>query len=186
MGVTPNPDDAFYLARQFTPYDPYRVKKREPVWMGVADPDVIHTVSVPQIIDWRTVEFTPEEQLLLVANRFRRLRRFEWLARVATGEGMITGDLRPLSIANLDRGLYPDQALVDEVGRRLMQRDGQPVGEILTAITRRLRSSLYTPSGSPNPVQAAEPVATMDEYAHAVPLPTPHEENDEEALRDEA
>ena len=37
IGVTPNPDDALYLARQFTTYDPYLVKKHEPVWMGMPD-----------------------------------------------------------------------------------------------------------------------------------------------------
>src|SRR5207248_383515 len=39
IGVTPNPEDALYLAQQLVPYEPLRVKKREPVWSGVAQFD---------------------------------------------------------------------------------------------------------------------------------------------------
>ncbi len=38
IGHLANPDDALYLARQFFHYEPYRVKKREPVWMNLEQP----------------------------------------------------------------------------------------------------------------------------------------------------
>lgn len=186
IGVVPNPDDALYLARQFTTYDPYVVKKYEPVWMGVPDLDMLQPRSFPEIIDQRPVEFSSEEQLLLVANRFRALRRFAFLVRIARGEGMITGELRPMSIGNLDRNLYPDQGMVDEVSTHLMRRSGRPAAAILAEIDSRLPSVGLPPATPTRPQNLREEVATMKEYAHHLPEPAQGDEDDDETLREEA
>ena len=146
----------------------------------------MHPVSFPEIIDHRPVEFTPEEQVLLAANKFRALRRFRFLVRIAHGEGMIAGDLRPMSIANIDRNLYPNQALVNEVSTRLMKRSGRPVEEILGEIDRRLRP-VVLPQATTAPRQALrEEVATMKDYAHDLPAPARESDDDDEYLREEA
>jgi hypothetical protein len=134
------------------------------------------------------VEYTPEEQLLLVANRLRELHRFEFLVRTATREGDMTGRLRQMSIANLDRNQFPDYALVAEVERRLMARDGVPVQALLAEITARLKR----PEPAPKPGSGA---ATMKGYAHPLPTspqpssPEAHhttEDEDDETLREKA
>lgn len=179
VGVSPNPDDALYLARQFTSYSPHLVKKTEPVWMGVADPNVMHAVSVPTIIDRRAVEYSPDEQFLLAANAFGSLRRFQFLVRTAVREGDLPGRLRRMSIEHVDRNQFPDYRLVAEVERRLMARQGVPVEAVLAEISTRLKRH------EPAKKQVAAG-ATMKEDAHAVPLYTPVEEDEEEILREEA
>lgn len=140
LGVTPNPDDALYLAKQFVRYDPFLLKKKEPIWMGVANPEAIDPISRPKIIDWRTVEYSADEQFLLTAHRFRSLGRFRFLVRIARGEGDIRGELRRMSIANLDVNQFPDHRLVAEAERRLLHRDGRLQAEILQEIRARRES----------------------------------------------
>ncbi len=45
--------------------------------------------SLPEIIDYRDVEYTPDEQLLMASEQFR-LPRFQFLVRPALGEGNFT------------------------------------------------------------------------------------------------
>lgn len=179
IGVMPNPNDAHNLARQFTQYDPYKEKKREPVWMSVTDPSVIYAVSEPTIIDWRSVEFSADEQLLLTANKFRSLGRFRFLVRVARGEGDTTGPLRPISIENIDRNLYPDLALVSEAARLLMQRDGVLIQDVLAEVAERLKE----PVQQKTPSQRTDRIKSDDYY---LPLFTQKQDDDFATLREEA
>jgi hypothetical protein len=140
IGVTPNPDDALYLARQFVPYDPQQVKKQEPVWMSVPQMDASKTLldySWPEVIDYRKVEYTPDEQLLLAAHRFTTLKRFEFLVRLATSEGNTSGTLQKLSIAKMDLGLYPSEQLLGPVRHVLAQQVGHSVQPRLAEIQPR-------------------------------------------------
>src|SRR5262249_41154115 len=83
LGVTSDPDAALDMAGRFFRYEPGWVRKIEPVYMSVA-----HTVAV---IDYRTTEFTPEEQLLLKSYEFTGLRQFQFLVRPARAEGDLQG-----------------------------------------------------------------------------------------------
>lgn len=139
VGAISNPDDALYLARQFSRYEPYWVKKREPVWMSVQQFDkygLTLDYSWPQIIDYRPVEFTPEEQILLAAERFR-LPKFQFLMRPATAEGTLSDRLYKLSIENLDRGQYPHAGQVAQVLAWLRQKCGIPLETLLAEIRGR-------------------------------------------------
>lgn len=137
VGVISNPDDALLLARQLVPYAPYLVKKREPVWMSLSKPSLFGSVSEPTIIDYTTTEFTPDEQQLMAASRFQRLGRFRFLVRPALSEGNITGDLKTVSIENLDYNQYPDARALAEVRCFLRQKCGVPIETLLLEIRNR-------------------------------------------------
>lgn len=142
IGITPDPDDALYLARQFLRYDPYRVKKVEPVWMNVSTSiGMGQHSSTPTVIDQRSQEFSPDEQHLLLANEFQNLGRFQFLTRRAAAEGNIPGPLQILDITGHDQDLYPDEAVVNTVRRQLQQRSGQPIATLLADIASRRRGA---------------------------------------------
>lgn len=137
IGVQTDPTSAQYLADYFCRYQPYEVKRYERVWMN----DLI-----PYVIDLRPVEFTPEEQTLLNSYDFMDLGRFEFLVRAPQREGDLRAPLRRVSIARLDRGLYPNQELVAQARELLMKRHGRPVGEVLTEIAARQQCLVSGPS----------------------------------------
>lgn len=134
IGRIANPDDALYLARQFWKYSPYQVKKEEPVWMSVQHGMGPFSYSVPEVIDWTTTEFTPEEQLIQMTDKFRFLPKFQFLVRPALEEGNIGTRLKRVSIANFDRNQYPDEEQITQVRAYLRQRCGIPLEEILADI----------------------------------------------------
>lgn len=129
IGSQADPVSAKYLAEYLYRYDPYSTKRFEPVWMG--------GMSGPFVVDYRPVEFTPEEQNLLNSYKLRDLGRFEFLARVAPREGDLRASLRKVSIAGFDRGLYPNDELMAQTRQLLMKRQGRPVGEVLDEIASR-------------------------------------------------
>jgi hypothetical protein len=139
IGVQTDPQSARYLADYFCRYDPYEVKRHERVW-GSAYGDFY-------VIDYRPVEFTPEEQSLSNGYEFMDLQRFEFLVRAPRREGDLRAPLRRVSIAGLDRGLYPDQELVARARGLLMKRHGRSVREVLGEIAARQRR----PGASPSP-----------------------------------
>ena len=139
VGRIANPDDALFLARQFLRYNPAMIKKREPVWMSVAqftDSGMLEGYALPEIIDRRNVEFTPEEQLLLATEQFR-LPRFQFLVRPATAEGTVSDQLYKVSIEKLDAGQYPNAQQVSQTLGYLRQKSGVPVETLLTEIRQR-------------------------------------------------
>ena len=144
IGVTSDPESAVMMARQHFRYDPYRVKKVERVWMS----DMMFGAYV---VDHRTVEFTPEEQMIMASQAFMDLGRFRFLVRPAPGEGNVTGKLRAVSIADVDRGLYPDGALVAAAREQLVKRSGRPVESILAQIEARTEPPPVVISGQKRP-----------------------------------
>lgn len=142
LGVTSDRDAALTLAREFFRFDPAWVKKSEPVYSAS------HGVS--NIIDYRTVEFAIEEQTLLRSYAVSGQGRFHFLVRPAPGEGDATGVLRPVTLRNFDRGLYPDEQLVAQARLQLMERHARRVGDILEEIDARLspRATFRHPSGA--------------------------------------
>ena len=134
IGVQSDPESALLLAQHFYRYDPYRVKRYEPIWMA----DQLG----PYIVDYRPVEFALEEQSLLSSYSFMNLGRFQFLVRPAIDEGDKRGQLRKVSIARFDPGIYPDSKRVTEARKLLMQRDGKLVGEVLAEVAARRQHRL--------------------------------------------
>jgi hypothetical protein len=129
MGVTTDPFAAKYFADLFFEYLPYWVKKTEAVYASID--------GIPFQIDTRTIEFTAEEQLLIQSYIFRNQSAFHFMVRPAPGEGNIQGKLRTISIANLDKDIYPHPVLVPLARQKLMQRDGIAIQQILREVEDR-------------------------------------------------
>jgi hypothetical protein len=138
IGVQTDPKSTQYLASYFCRYKPYKVKRHERVWMSDA--------FGPYVVDHRPVEFTPEEQTLLSSHDFMDLGRFEFLVRAVQCEGDLRPPLRRISIAGLDCGLYPNEDLVTQARKLLMERHGRSVGEVLTEIAARQQRLVSGPS----------------------------------------
>jgi hypothetical protein len=181
IGNITNPDDAYYLARQFFRYDPYWEKKREPVWVSVPQMDSagwLLDYSWPEVIDYRAVEFTAEEQLLKMMEKFR-LPRFQFMVRPATAEGTISKKLYRLSIARLDEGQYPDAEQVNQILSYLRQKDGISLDALLAEIRERRKSTTTQ-------------VVKMKDNAHPLPISSKtqssqdDENDDDETFRTKA
>lgn len=130
LGVTTDPEGARFLAQLYFKYNPYQVKKYEAVYGS--------SMGYPMVLDYRSVEFTAEEQLILQSYQFIHQGRFRFLAKTATREGDFSGGLRAISIENLDRDIYPDEKRVSELRQRFMQENGLFVDDALKEISKRL------------------------------------------------
>lgn len=128
LGVTSDQEAALKLASQFFRYDPYQVKKYEPVWSS----DRLG----PMVVDHRSMEFTRDEQLLLDSYAFRDQGTFQFLVRPARGEGDVRGRLHAIEIAKPEK--WPEKKLVDELRDFLMQRHGKPIKDVIDEIEARL------------------------------------------------
>ncbi|MCC6457907.1 MAG: hypothetical protein IT328_23335 [Caldilineaceae bacterium] len=186
IGNVQHPDDALYLARQFHRYDPALVRKYEPLWMNVQELVGRDTFSFPRVIDERTTEYTADEQLLILANEITNLPPHTFLVRPALDEGNLTGALRRASLERLDAGLYPDDATVAEVRRRLRKRDGVSVTTLLDEIAARRYKAIGEASRQGNAIlngdgshaQVPHPVPTQ-KRRKPQPKPKGREEADE-------
>jgi hypothetical protein len=139
IGNIQDADEALYLARQFIPSNPNLEKKRERVWMKF-DPLPIMTYfgdsefPRPKVIDYKIIEYTPEEQYLMGMRRFQELEELTFLTRLATREGNLTAPLRKMSIASIDAGHYLDAFAADEARQQLSARHGLPKADLLAQI----------------------------------------------------
>jgi hypothetical protein len=129
LGVTRDREASKSLAEYFYRYDPSWVRKYEPVWMS--------DFFGPFIVDYRSEEFTPDEQILLNSYKFTDLRKFEFLFNPATADGSISTNLDRVSIAQFDRGMYPDLQILEDARFRLAKRSGRRVEDVLTEIENR-------------------------------------------------
>lgn len=160
IGVISNPDDALLLARQLVPYDPYLVKKQEPVWMGLSTPSPFGSYTEPTVIDYTTTEFTPDEQQLVAAAKFQQLKRFQFLVRGAESEGNIAGQLQKISIERVDVGQYPDANELSQIRAFLRQKCGVPIETLLAEIHSRRGADLQD-GGKQIRVKSSPQLATM-------------------------
>ncbi len=129
FGSTSDIETAAKIMPNVFPYDPYLVKKTQPVYrtaMGATD-----------IIDETTTEFTMEEQAIMQAGRLVGLPKFQFYARIARDEGDIHTKLRRISIENVDRGQYVQMEKVAQIKKILAKRSGRPVEEVLAEIESR-------------------------------------------------
>jgi hypothetical protein len=130
VGAVSDPADARVLAQHLFRFDAGWVRKRQPVWMS-------NQLS-PYIVDYTTAELTAEEQDLLNSYLLRDTGLFRFLVRPAAHEGDVRNDLRPMSIANLDRNIWVDEDLVEQARPLLAARSGIPVARLLPDIRSRL------------------------------------------------
>jgi hypothetical protein len=142
IGNIQDKDEALYLARQYIPYDPYWEKKRERVWMSITLPPIYEHFGgpagpIPQVIDERIHEFSPEEQDRMGARRFQTLGTLTFLAKLATREGRLHAPLREMSIAAVDAGFYVDSFPTDELRRMLSARYGFSKEALLAQIEQQ-------------------------------------------------
>jgi hypothetical protein len=159
IGPTQDKEAALMLAEALLPYDPRRIKRFDPIYGG----------HQGQLIDLQPVTWMVQEQQQLAAQLFTRLRPFHFLVKPALGEGDVTGNLRPLSIENIDRGIWIDEPAVEEIRARLLPLTGQPLATVLAAVHerrvrfRRILAGVVAtdPSGPTPPVVEPAPV----EYA---------------------
>lgn len=184
IGNTPDPEDALYLARQLIPYDPYREKKREPIWMKIDPLPILAffggpTYATPKIIDYRSVEFTPEEQYLMNLRRFQELEKLTFLVKLARGEGNLHAPLRVMSIASIDGGLYPDPFHMNQVRQLLSARYGPSQERLLSQRGKQTRREttkkpLKTPEEKAK-LEVSSPPAHVppDGLPTTTPIPTP-------------
>lgn len=142
IGQLSNPDDAVRVARQFMRYDPHKVKKTENVWATIHPPAIVSyfggpAFPYPHVIDERTVEYTPDEQILHWVNKILDLDRFQFVMQLATGEGGKKGPVKKITIANLDKDQYPNEAVLAPLRVALCRRDGIPLATLLAEIQAR-------------------------------------------------
>lgn len=159
VGQISNPDERDFLARHFITYDPHKVKKEEKVWMGISsepfyDPvpylfrgatfymDHVSTRTTPTVIDTRTVEYTPQEQFLQMADTIGGLGPSQFVARAASAEGGHTGACAILKFTEFDKGQYPDETLIAPLRQALKARTGIPIEKIQEE--EKTRKKLYT------------------------------------------
>ena len=129
LGATTDPDAAFRMAQIYYKYEPYWVKKQIPTWSSWE--------GCPVIVDYTTEEFKLDEQIAMHSWKFMNQNRFQFLVKPASGEGSVVGKLRPVSIENFDRGLYPDQSQLQETMAWLSEKNGLSVDKIIQEIQAR-------------------------------------------------
>lgn len=177
IGQLSNPDDAVRVARQFMRYDPYKVKKTEKVWHTIHPLPIMSFFGGPEypypaVIDTRTIEFTPEEQLLAWINKILDLDRFQFLAQLATSEGGKRGPIKKLTIANLDKDQYPTEAILIPLRQALAKRDGIPLEKLLAEIqANRIEVTPEKKQKSPRQ-KTQEPVTMEGNHDIRPPQPT--------------
>lgn len=189
IGQLSHPDDALRVARQLGRYDPYRLKKTENVWHTLHPIPMLSyfggpDLPYPQVIDQRTIEFTPDEQSLAWVNQILDLDRFQFLSQIATGEGGKKGQVKKITIANLDKGQYPQEAILAPLRQALAKRDGIPIAKLLETLQYQRKKN--EPQNPKHPAKktatlkgtdvATDHLSTLDSVA---PVSSPREQSGE-------
>jgi hypothetical protein len=143
-GATTELETALTLARRWFELNPWEVKYWQRVW--ASDPGDLRAGIPPNhfVIDHTPIFLSLEEQEYRNSRRFTNLKKGEWLFAQSSGEGELATTLQRVSTKNLDPGMYESQnkALITELRRRLMQRDGVLVSEVLAVINEERTLSL--------------------------------------------
>jgi hypothetical protein len=145
------------------------------------------------MIDLNPVELTVQEQEYLAANVFKLLKPFEFLVRLAQREGDITGKIIPISLANVDKDMWINEPLVNQLRQHLSQRVGLAVSACLKAVNeRQKRLTARKPKRKPrdklkrNAQHAAQPSRRQRPPAPSSPRQRQSEVDDETAFRRKA
>ena len=78
---------------------------------------------------------TIAEQQVLAARHFLSLKPFHFLVKPALGEGNSTGSLMPMSIANIEQGIWVDETAVSELRAKLAARSGRPIAVLVQSLS---------------------------------------------------
>lgn len=186
FGQTSDYQAAEELARRYYTYNPYRVKKAEPI-QGVVEPAGTRYRGSPTVygtIAIRTTEFTRDEQNYLHSRNFLQLPAFHFLLGQSPREGQLPTHLQPITTGRLDAGQFPDKKKVDRIRSELMRRDGVSEQAILAEIQTRLASPPHRVStdraASPSPAGAAASEAVPPEHQSLKDRPIGRYHPDEE------
>ena len=120
-GLTSDWESAVYLAQEFMPSQPHRIKRYDPIYE--ADGTVKH---------YRQIDMSLDEQLQQNAILFKTLPKFHFLVKEVGNP-----KLWPLDITTLDPGIYPDGGWLAEVKAMLNERCGVPIPDVLVEIDAR-------------------------------------------------
>lgn len=134
FGSTSDMDAALSLARHFFRIDPLKVKRYEPTYTSYQ--------GITEVIDYRPVEYSIEEQHYLKSYQVKDQPTFHFLVRPAPGEGDVTGVVHPITIRNFDKGIWVNEELAARARMLLSRRSGVPIHKILADIELRLPSAL--------------------------------------------
>jgi hypothetical protein len=132
-------EDAEKIAKTFSTLNPWEVKSQRPIMWKYGQVGSINT-------------YLPiSEQIRIEAEKFRNLKRFEFLIRAALEEGSVDSSLHPITIENFDRGKYVNKQLVEQAKEILRKSSGLPIEPILAEITARVPASPALPELKPHP-----------------------------------
>lgn len=121
IGVTTDQKTAELIAEGLYQYRADWTRKRQP--HVHFDPRFGGTIP----LGMTTTEYTYQEQMVLHSYTIRQLKLFEFLIRPALGEGAIGQQMYTVSIANMDKGIWVNEALVAEARFRLAHQGGIPL-----------------------------------------------------------
>lgn len=134
LGVTTDPGTARALARRFHRYRPLRVKKYEPMYMS--------DMGSAYVVDYRSVEYSIDEQVELNSRYFLDLPRYHFLVAAAPEEGTVGTTVERITIERFDQGKFINQRVVSQAKAYLSKATGRPRQEILAEIDARARDAL--------------------------------------------
>lgn len=126
LGVVPDMDEAVYLARQFFRIDPYKIKRTETQYfrsMGRFG----EFIELP--VGETIVEFTIPEQHYEAAYTLRQVPSLHFLAKHPREV-----EAQEVSIAELEKGVYPRKSITEAIRSMLTERDAQPISQVLSEI----------------------------------------------------
>jgi hypothetical protein len=139
VGRLSDPESMRGLADRFVAYDPYLIKKTEPVYMS--------RFGEAYVVDERSREFSLVEQRELTRQRFATLPKYHYLVSRTLQEGEAALPLTPCSIAPLVAHRFPPSGLITDVRTQLSRRDGRPIGALLQQITARTQATSIPAGG---------------------------------------
>lgn len=135
LGTAGSRRSATQIAQELTKVDPLKIKRTRNVYGN--DPyyaKSTHSIPTPSyfVIEEEPVEFTAGEQIREVAEKIYELKPFTFIMRVR-GED----EVQRFSIAHIEKDIYPDKNLLPEIRKKLMQRDGRKITDVLAEIAAR-------------------------------------------------
>lgn len=134
LGRTSDLESATLLAHELIPADPHRAKRLENIYGAEG-----------KVIDERPIYYTVDEQHYLASLLYKNLGRFRFLITTMDGEGGQDTALRPLSMEQLEPGIWPDEERVAQVRALLRRKSGVSVATLLKTIEARCRRWFDSP-----------------------------------------
>jgi len=176
IGGIHDPDDRLLLARQFFSYDPYKVKKEvseyanypiPEIWSLGVNQETIFSRANYVVNQTLTEEFTMDEQLLLLAERFKpeNIGKFAFLTRLVSGEGTYGNQLQRLTF-NPFRGRFPDELVIADVRRQLRARDGFPITQLNAEIAQRMKQAIAIQQQNARERATMKKISSSDVESH--------------------